>query len=386
MLHSSLTPKFQFQVLQADGAARLGKMVTPHAEIDTPVFMPVGTVGTVKSLTQEQLEELDARIILANTYHLYLRPGDELIRDLGGLHRFVSWPRSMLTDSGGFQVFSMSDLREINEEGVRFRSHHDGSSHFFSPERSIEVQMNLGADIIMCFDDCTPFPAAHGHARQSMLRTVHWAERCQNFLKEQQQIQRRNDQVLFGIIQGSVYADLRKECVDRLLALEFTGYAMGGLSVGESKAQMFEMIEATAPLLPPDQPRYLMGVGTPEGLVEGVRRGIDMFDCVLPTRNARNGWLFTHDGHIVIKNEIHKKSEKPVDDRCACFVCRRYSRAYLRHLYQQNEVLAAVLNTYHNVYFYLDTMKRIRQSIASFRFEAFAEEFLSEWRQSGKLV
>ncbi|MBZ5552915.1 MAG: tRNA guanosine(34) transglycosylase Tgt [Acidobacteriia bacterium] len=378
-----MTSPLQFQILHTDGASRLGRLVTPHGEIETPVFMPVGTAGTVKSLTQEQLEDLDVRVILANTYHLYLRPGDELIRQLGGLHRFISWPRALLTDSGGFQVFSMSDLREITEEGVRFRSHYDGSSHFFSPERSVEVQMNLGADIIMCFDDCTPFPCSHEHANQSMLMTVRWAERCKNYLEQRQRSDERADQALFGIVQGSVYADLRKDCVDHLLAMEFPGYALGGLSVGESKEKMFEMVEATAPLLPSDRPRYLMGVGTPADLVEGVRRGIDMFDCVLPTRNARNGWLFTHDGHIVIKNEVHKESEKPIDDRCECFVCKRYSRAYLRHLFHQNEVLSAVLNTYHNLYFYLDTMERIRQSIASSRFAEFAMKFLSEWRQSG---
>jgi queuine tRNA-ribosyltransferase len=378
--------KFQFQVLRTDSGARLGRLKTPHAEIETPVFMPVGTAGTVKALTQEQLEELDARIILANTYHLYLRPGDELIRDLGGLHRFMSWPRAILTDSGGFQVFSMSDLREISEEGVRFRSHLDGSSHFFTPERAVEIQMNLGADIVMCLDECTSFPAVHEHAKQSMLMTARWAERCKNFFDQAKEGYRLNDQALFGIIQGSVYPDLRKESVDRMLATEFPGYAIGGLGVGEPKGKMFEMIDLTSPLLPRDRPRYLMGVGTPEDLVEGVRRGIDMFDCVLPTRNARNGWLFTHEGHIVIKNEIHKRSEKPLDERCRCFVCQRYSRAYLRHLYHQNEVLAAVLNTYHNVYFYLDTMRRIRQSIASLRFEEFAGEFLSERRQTGEVA
>ncbi|MBZ5535848.1 MAG: tRNA guanosine(34) transglycosylase Tgt [Acidobacteriia bacterium] len=375
--------KFSFEILHMDGASRLGRITTPHGEIETPVFMPVGTAGTVKALTQEQLEELDVRVILANTYHLYLRPGDDLIRQMGGLHQFISWPRVLLTDSGGFQVFSMSDLREITEEGVRFRSHYDGSSHFFSPERSVEVQMNLGSDIIMCFDECTPFPCPHEHAKQSMLMTVRWAERCRNYLAGRQQSDERANQALFGIVQGSVYADLRKDCVDRLLAMEFPGYAIGGLSVGESKEKMFEMVEATTPFLPWDRPRYLMGVGTPADLVEGVRRGIDMFDCVLPTRNARNGWLFTHDGHIVIKNEVHKESEKPIDERCGCFVCKRYSRAYLRHLYHQNEVLSAVLNTYHNLYFYLDTMERIRQSIASSRFAEFATQFLSEWRQSG---
>jgi queuine tRNA-ribosyltransferase len=381
-----MTSPFHFQVVRTEGAARLGKLTTPHGETETPVFMPVGTAGTVKALTQEQLEELDVGIILANTYHLYLRPGDELIRDLGGLHRFISWPRAVLTDSGGFQVFSMSELREITEEGVRFRSHYDGSSHFFSPERSLEVQMNLGADIIMCFDECTPFPCTHEHAKQSMLMTVRWAERCKNYLEQRHHADGRGDQALFGIVQGSVYADLRKDCVDHLLAMEFPGYAIGGLSVGESKEKMFEMVETTTPLLPSDRPRYLMGMGTPGDLVEGVRRGIDMFDCVLPTRNARNGWLFTHDGHIVIKNEVHRASEKPIDEQCGCFVCKRYSRAYLRHLYHQNEVLSAVLNTYHNLYFYLDTMKRIRQSIASSRFAEFAVHFLSEWRQSGAPV
>lgn len=345
--------------------------------------MPVGTLGSVKALTQENLEALDARIILGNTYHLYLRPGDELIRDFGGLHRFIAWPRALLTDSGGFQVFSLSDLREITEEGVRFRSHLDGSSHFFSPERSIEIQMNLGADIIMCFDECTPFPATHEHAHQSMLMTVRWAERCKSFLDEKQEVQSRNDQALFGILQGSVFPDLRLECADRMLEMEFPGYAIGGLSVGESKEQMWEVVEVSVPMLPVDRPRYLMGVGTPADLVEGVRRGIDMFDCVMPTRHARNGWLFSHDGHIVIKNEIHKRSEAPIDDRCTCFVCGRYSRAYLRHLFQQNEVLASVLGTYHNVFFYLDTMKRIRQSIASSRFEEFAVQFLLDGDNRG---
>jgi len=381
-----MASNFQFQVLHTDGAARLGKLITPHAEIETPVFMPVGTAGTVKALTQGQLEELDVRIFLANTYHLYLRPGDELIREQGGLHRFMAWPRALLTDSGGFQVFSMSDLREITEEGVRFRSHYDGSTHFFSPERSIEVQMNLGADIIMCFDECTPFPCSREHARQSMLMTVRWAERCKNHFEQRFLEPQGAEQSLFGIIQGAVYADLRRECVDRLLTQEFPGYAIGGLSVGEPKGKMFEMVEVTVPLLPPDRPRYMMGMGTPEDLVEGVRRGLDMFDCVMPTRHARNGWLFTHDGHLVIKNEIHKRSEKPIDERCGCFVCRRYSRAYLRHLFHQNEVLSAVLNTYHNVYFYLDTLRRIRQSIASSRFAEFAVQFLSEWRQSGASV
>jgi queuine tRNA-ribosyltransferase len=374
---------FQFQVLHTDGAARQGLLDTPHGEIETPVFMPVGTLGSVKALTQENLEALDARIILGNTYHLYLRPGDELIRDFGGLHRFIAWPRALLTDSGGFQVFSLSDLREITEEGVRFRSHLDGSSHFFSPERSIEIQMNLGADIIMCFDECTPFPATHEHAHQSMLMTVRWAERCKSFLDEKQEVQSRNDQALFGILQGSVFPDLRLECADRMLEMEFPGYAIGGLSVGESKEQMWEVVEVSVPMLPVDRPRYLMGVGTPADLVEGVRRGIDMFDCVMPTRHARNGWLFSHDGHIVIKNEIHKRSEAPIDDRCTCFVCGRYSRAYLRHLFQQNEVLASVLGTYHNVFFYLDTMKRIRQSIASSRFEEFAVQFLLDGDNRG---
>lgn len=386
MPHSNpaMNSHFKFQVLQTEGHARRGRLTTPHGEIETPVFMPVGTVGTVKALTQQQLEELDARIILANTYHLYLRPGDALIRDLGGLHQFIAWPRALLTDSGGFQVFSMSDLREINEEGVRFRSHLDGSTHFFTPERSIEVQMNLGADILMCFDECTSFPTTHEHARQSMLMTVRWAERCLHFFTAEQQRRQLESQILFGIVQGNVYPDLREECVDRLLAQDFPGYAIGGLSVGEAKSQMFEILEMTAPLLPPDRPRYLMGVGTPEDLIEGVRRGIDMFDCVLPTRHARNGRLFTHDGHMVLKNEIHKRSEKPIDDQCGCFVCRSYSRAYLRHLYLQNEVLSAVLNTYHNVYFYLDTMQRIRHSIASSCFEEFAVQFLSQWRQPGR--
>jgi len=357
-------------------SARLGRLATPHSVIETPVFMPVGTAATVKAMPHEFLEQLDARIILANTYHLYLRPGHERIRSLGGLHRFMSWPRSLLTDSGGYQVFSHKDLRRITPEGVHFRSHLDGSAHFLSPEKSIEIQQALGADIIMAFDECTPYPASHQECRSSMELTLGWAVRSRRALAGPA------PPWLFGIVQGGVYPDLRRECAERMLELDFPGYALGGLSVGEPKPLMDEIVAAATPLLPHRKPRYLMGVGTPEDLFRAVGQGIDMFDCVMPTRNARNGCLFTRDGRIVIKNARYASDDGPIDPECGCLVCRRYSRAYLRHLHNTSEMLGATLNTFHNLYFYLDIMNQIRQSIKLGDFKHLRDSFLSRYRTS----
>lgn len=361
----------KFTVEAQDGAARLGRMELPHGVVETPVFMPVGTVASVKAVPQDVLEELDAQIVLGNTYHLYLRPGHENVRKLGGLHRFMSWDRCMLTDSGGFQVFSLSDLRKLTEEGVTFRSHLDGSSHFFSPERSMEIQIALGADIIMAFDECTEHPAERDRARESMDLTLRWAKRSQAYFEQHKnevpwsndQRLSTNDQGLFGIVQGGMYPDLRRECAEKLVEMDFPGYAVGGLSVGEPRELTYEVVNATLPYLPPNKPRYLMGVGTPEEIVEYVAQGIDMMDCVLPTRAARHGLLFTSEGKVNIKNSRYALDESPLDPNCGCKVCSRYSRAYLRHLYAANEMLAQVLNTVHNLAFYLDTMRAVRQSI-----------------------
>jgi queuine tRNA-ribosyltransferase len=383
----------QFQVEATRGSARAGRLLTPHGEIETPVFMPVGTVASVKGISQDILEDLGAQIILGNTYHLYLRPGVETIRQLGGLHKFMSWPRGILTDSGGFQVFSLNELRKVNEEGVTFRSHLDGSSHFFSPEISMQVQIGLGADIIMALDECTEHPATPARAKASMELTLRWAERSKKYFEERKQevpwggLQTpdlgpeekqvsdrlspvRNDkdcagltQSLFGIVQGGMDLALRKESAERTVEIGFPGYAIGGLSVGEPRELTREVVESTLQHLPGDKPRYLMGVGTPEEIVQYARLGVDMMDCVLPTRAARHGLLFTSVGRISIKQARYVKDENALDPNCACRVCQRYSRAYLRHLYAANEVLAQVLNTIHNLSFYLDTMRRVRHSI-----------------------
>jgi queuine tRNA-ribosyltransferase len=352
---------FGFEVLGKDGstAARLGVLHTAHGDIETPVFMPVGTSATVKALPHEWLEALDAQIILSNTYHLYLRPGHERIERLGGLHRFMSWERAILTDSGGFQVFSHRDLRRISEEGVHFQSHLDGSRHFLSPEKVMEIELSLAPDISMVFDECTPYPCSRADAEKSMLRSMRWAERCRDRWRQEIHVPGG----LFGIVQGSVFPDLRQQSVEALLGLGFDGIAIGGLSVGEPKDLMMEVLASTVPLLPFDRPRYLMGVGTPEDLIRGVALGIDMFDCVLPTRNARNGSLFTSQGRILIKNAMYADDQRPLDPECSCLACRRYSRAYLRHLYMSGEYLSAILNTVHNVSFYLDSMRKIRESI-----------------------
>ena len=366
-----------FELITTDPGtqARLGKITTSHGEIATPVFMPVGTAGTVKAITQQELKSLGAEIILGNTYHLYLRPGHQLIHELGGLHRFISWDRPILTDSGGFQVFSHSELRRISEDGVAFRSHLDGSQHFLSPEKAIEIQQALGADVIMAFDECTPYPADFLVARDSMERTVRWADRCKRAFDSGTGKWHARPQWLFGIGQGGIYPELRHECMNRLMDLEFPGYAIGGLSVGEPKPVMFSVVAESIRWMPVDKPRYLMGVGTPLDLVECIALGVDMFDCVMPTRHARNGWLFTSSGHIVIKNARYARDERPVDEACPCGVCRNYSRAYLRHLFQANEMLSAVLNTHHNLYFYLDTLRQIRDAIASHRFLNYIMEY-----------
>jgi queuine tRNA-ribosyltransferase len=344
-------------------------MSTAHGQVETPVFMPVGTVGSVKGVPQDVLEELGAEVILGNTYHLYLRPGHELVRSMGGLHKFMSWERAILTDSGGFQVFSLSELRKITDNGVQFRSHLDGSSHLFTPERSIEIQIALGADLIMAFDECTEHPAEHPHTRNSMEMTLRWARRCKEYFETHkaevpwQQSGSSQYQALFGIVQGGMYADLRRESAERTVEIGFDGYAIGGLSVGESREKTREMIATALEVLPKDKPRYVMGVGYPEEIVQYAAMGVDMMDCVLPTRAARHGLLFTSEGRLNIKNTRFAQDEGPTDPKCRCKVCSRYSRAYLRHLFVSSEPLAGVLNTIHNLAFYLDTMRAVRHAI-----------------------
>src|SRR5512147_2192668 len=357
---------FRFELINKDptSSARLGKFSTPHGEVNTPVFMPVGTQATVKTLSPDDLVSVGAEIILSNTYHLFLRPGHELIREFGGVQKFMGWNRPVLTDSGGFQVFSLAELRKITEEGVMFQSPLDGGArHLITPEYAVEIQEALGADIIMAFDECIPYPATRDYALESLERTLRWAGRCRDAKKSA-------DQALFGIVQGGMYLDLRRRSAEALVEIGFDGYGLGGLSVGETKPMMYEMIEASMPVLPEDRPRYLMGVGTPEDLVEGVDRGIDMFDCVMPTRNARNGVLFTSFGKLSIKQNRYRTDDGPIDPECGCPTCQRFSRGYLRHLYQSNEILASVLNTWHNLYYYLQLMRRMRQAIESGTFSA----------------
>ena len=344
----------------AETRARAGLLHTAHGTVETPVFMPVGTQATVKGLTQRDLaEELDVRILLANTYHLFLRPGHELVARMGGLHRFMSWPRAILTDSGGYQVFSLSELRKITGDGVTFQSHLDGDRHVFTPESTVDVQMALGSDVMMVLDECSEYPVSHEYARESMQRTVRWAGRAFKHWRAKP----AGDQSLFPIVQGSMFADLRRECAEQLVELDADGYAIGGLSVGEPRPLSFEMVEATEPFLPRERPRYAMGVGMAEELAEYVARGVDMMDCVLPSRNARNGYLFTSRGRVIIKHTKYKDDPRPIDENCACYTCRNYSRAYLRHLYQAGEMLYAVLATRHNIRRYLDIMREIRQAI-----------------------
>jgi queuine tRNA-ribosyltransferase len=378
-----------FRLLAREGEAREGLIRTRRGAIETPVFMPVGTLGSVKGVRFEELEasDLDARVILGNTYHLWLRPGAEVVRACGGLHKFIGWERAILTDSGGFQVFSLSDLRRISEDGVEFRSHVDGRLCFLSPEVSMEVQAALGSDIVMAFDECLPGRATHDAARASMEMTARWARRSRARFDELQRegadAGRVEDadglagrQALFGIVQGATHLDLRRESLARTVEVGFDGYAIGGLSVGEEKEVMYEVVASVAPLMPADAPRYLMGVGTPEDLVECVARGVDMFDCVIPTRNGRNGQAFTSRGRLNIKNARWAADARPLDEACACSVCRRHSRAYLRHLFLAGEMLAAVHLSHHNLAFFLDTMRRVRQAIRSGEFTRFRREFL----------
>ena len=367
-----------FHILHRDQNthARCGLFKTPHGEVETPVFMPVGTQGTVKGVWQELLEQLDTPIILSNTYHLYLRPGEEVIRAHNGLHGFMSWPRPILTDSGGYQVFSHRALRRISEEGVEFRSHLDGSYHFLSPEKSIQIQAAFGSDLIMSFDDCTPYSVSEAEARESMLRSVRWAKRCKS-------AHQNPKQTLFGIIQGSVFWELRKESLDRLAEIDFPGLALGGFSVGEPKLIMYELIDRLKDSMQENAPRYVMGVGTPLDLLFCVRHGMDMFDCVLPTRNARNGTLFTSRGPVRIKNARHRFDLQPLDPNCRCWVCKRYTRSYLRHLFVSGEILASILNTVHNLHFYLDLMRGIRESIACNALLEFEQHFREKYVESG---
>jgi len=380
----------QFDLLARDGRARRGRLHTAHGVIETPVFMPVGTQGAVKALTHRDLTDAGARIILGNTYHLHLRPGEGLIARRGGLHRFIGWDRAILTDSGGYQVFSLAERRKIVEDGVHFKSHLDGSAHFLSPESAVDIQAALGSDIAMVLDECLSWPSPAPEVRASMEMTLRWARRN----RDRMLALRAGDasaghdgvslapvplvtpaQAQFGIVQGGTVPELRVESAEGTVAVGFEGYAIGGLSVGEPAPLMYDIVEVTTRVLPDDRPRYLMGVGTPEDLVEAVARGVDMFDCVLPTRNARNGQLFTREGRLNIKNTQYAEDDRPVDDLCKCYTCRTFSRAYLRHLYAVHEMTAATLNTLHNVQFYLDTMEAIREAISFGRFEAFRQDF-----------
>jgi len=363
--------------------ARAGRLETPHGAIQTPVFMPVGTQATVKGLTQRDLaEELGVALLLANTYHLYLRPGHETIRQLGGLHRFMSWPNSILSGSGGFQVFSLSGLRKITEQGVVFQSHLDGDSHTFTPESTVDVQLALGSDILMALDECTEYPVSHEYARESMQRTLRWAGRANEYYKSRISGMATRH-ALFPIVQGSMFPDLRRECARALVDLDAEGYAIGGLSVGEPGPLSLQMVEATEDLLPRHKPRYAMGVGMPAELPEYVARGVDMMDCVLPSRNARNGYLFTSAGRLIIKHARYKDDPRPVDEKCLCYTCRTYSRAYLRHLFQAGEMLYAVLATRHNLRRYLDIMREIRQAIISETFPEYLRTARSVCAEAG---
>jgi len=360
---------FSFMIEARDGRARAGTLKTPHGTIETPVFMPVGTAAAVKAVTRRDLEELGAQIVLANTYHLMLRPGDALVAELGGLHGFTGWSKPFLTDSGGYQVFSLAGLRSLSEEGVRFQSHLDGAAYLLGPERSMEVQMNLGADIVMAFDECPPWPAPREAVDEATARTTRWARRSRD-------AHRRADQWVFGIVQGGVHLDLRERSAREIVDLGFPGCAIGGVSVGEPKEDRIRVLDHLDPRLPEDRPRYLMGVGTPEDLIEGVARGIDMFDCVLPTRNARNGQVFTRGGRFSIRNARFRDDPRPLDPDCPCPTCRNTSRAYLRHLHLSGEITAATLMTVHNLSYYLDMMRTMRQSIRLCRFEEFRAEAL----------
>ena len=353
--------------------ARLGKVHTPHGSFETPIFMPVGTLATVKAMSPEELKEMGAPIILSNTYHLWLRPGEDIIEEAGGLHQFMNWDGAILTDSGGFQVFSLSDMRKIEEEGVHFRNHLNGEKMFLSPEKAVQIQNSLGADIMMVLDECPPYPASHDYMKQSVERTSRWAERC---LVEHKNTKK---QALFGIVQGGEYEDLRKQSAKDLVSLDFPGYAIGGLSVGEPKDIMNNVLEFTTPLLPENKPRYLMGVGSPDSLVDGAIRGIDMFDCVLPTRIARNGTCMTSEGRLVVRNAKYARDFGPLDPNCDCYTCRNYTRAYIRHLIKTNEIFGMRLTTYHNLYFLVKLMEQVRQAIKEDRLGDFRDQFFDQY-------
>jgi len=365
---------FRFKIIKKDSSsqARLGRVETDHGAFTTPAFLPVGTQGSVKSLTPEELLEIGVEAILGNTYHLYLRPGHETVGRLGGLHTFIHWERPILTDSGGFQLFSLGSLREISEEGVTFQSHLDGSSHFLTPEKVVEIQRVIGTDIAMVLDECVPYPSPYEYVKASMERTGRWALRSL-------QARRETDPALFAIVQGGIYRDLREKSVQALAEMEFQGYAIGGLSVGEPKSMMIDVLKWTTPLLPEDTPRYLMGVGTPEDIINAVTLGIDFFDCVLPTRNARNGTLFTASGKISIKQAQYAEDARPVDETCACYTCRHYSRAYLRHLYLAKEILSSRLNTIHNLYYYINLLVRMKEAIQEDRLLDFVNLTPPAW-------
>ncbi len=365
---------FKFSVLREDGKARRGLLETAHGKIDTPAFMPVGTQASVKTVSPDEVKATGAQIILGNTYHLYLRPGHSLVEKAGGLHAFMNWDRPILTDSGGFQVFSLGPMRKISDEGVRFKSHLDGSYHMFTPEKVMEIEMTLGADIAMCFDECSPYPSEYRDVVKAMERTTAWAKRC----KENH---RHPYQNLFGIVQGGVFPDLRRESAAKIQALDFPGYGIGGLSVGEPKPMMYEMLEILEPLMERGKPRYLMGVGSPDCLFEGVERGIDMFDCVLPTRIARNGTVFVPEGKLVIRNAAYAEDFRPLDADCQCYTCRNFTRAYIRHLLKANEVLGIRLTTIHNLHFLQVLMASMREAIAAGRFDELKREFFKKYKR-----
>lgn len=372
--------KFQLQKTDENSKARCGILETDHGTIQTPIFMPVGTNGTVKTLSPPELSDNGVQIILANTYHLYLRPGDQLLAEFGGLHRFMGWNGPILTDSGGFQVFSLTDLRKIDEEGVTFQSHLDGTKHRFTPEKAIEIQYNIGSDIMMVLDECTPYPCEYEYAKKSMHLTVQWAKQSIRFWQENSNPQ-RPDQALFGIVQGSVYEDLRKECVEKLIDLDFPGYAIGGLAVGEPKSERNQTTDLCTDILPSEKPRYLMGVGLPEDILDSIYLGVDMFDCVIPTRNARNGTVFTSKGKLIIKSAKCKTDNKPIDENCTCYTCENFSRAYIRHLFNSNEILGLRLATLHNVHFYMWLVSEARKKILDDKFVNWKDQLLEQWKE-----
>ena len=365
--------RYEFIKACKQTGARLGRVHTPHGSFDTPAFMPVGTQASVKGMSPDELKDVEAQIILSNTYHLHLRPGQDIVREAGGLHGFMNWDRPILTDSGGFQVFSLDKMRTIKEEGVTFKSHIDGSKLFISPEKAVQIQNDLGADIIMCFDECIPYPCDYDYAKKSLERTSRWAKRCKEEHKNTEK------QSLFGIVQGGIYEDLRKLSAEQLLELDFPGYAIGGLSVGEPAHHMYKMLDCTVPLLPDDKPRYLMGVGSPDYLIEGAIRGIDMFDCVLPTRIGRNGTVLTSRGRLIVRDNKYSRDFTPMDPECDCYACKNFTRAYIRHLIKANEVLGIRLTTWHNLRFLLNLMKLVRQAIIEDRLGDFRNEFFAKF-------